>query len=210
MNPGNAPDSNKSPGKAHRSGASREIHLDPLWNDPRNQQRHDEQLRERVHGAQRLRLRMVWGASIVLGSAVITVLIASRFKRGVRALAESGGVAAAAVVVTEEGGKPYERSDWFGPRPDELVERFLKASDYRGRIRWVRDPGKVGGALMEFFNTGPGASEVCEGWKKVGDETVDGRLVERFEVRLSGGGVRHMDVVIDGRRALIDFASYAR
>jgi hypothetical protein len=210
MNHGTAPDSNKSPGKAHRSGASRGMDWDPLWMDPRRQQWHDEQVRVRKQGAQRFRARMVWGAAIVLGSAVITIFVASRFKQGARPPVESGGVSAAAVVMTAEGGMPYDRPDWIGPRPDQVVERFLKAPDYRGRIRWVRDPGKVGGALLEFFNTGPGASEVCEGWKKVGDETVDGRLVERFEVRLLGGGVRRMDVVIDGRRALIDFASYAR
>ena len=178
--------------------------------DPRNQQRHDQQVRERAQGAQRFSVRMVWGASIVLGSALITVFFASRFKQGTRPAAESGPAPAAKVLEVGKGAMPYDQPDWIGPRPNQVVGRFFEASDYRGRIRWVRDPGKVGGALLEFFKTGPGASEVCEGWEKVGDETVEGRLVERFEVRLRGGGVRHMDVVIDGRRALIDFSSYAR
>lgn len=209
MNQGHTPDSTKPAGKAHRSGASREMNWDPVWRDPRHQVRHDELARERALGAQRFSVRMVWGAAIVLGSALITILFASRFKHAGRAT-PAPVAAPAAVVRSVAADKPYDRADWIGPRPDEIVERFLKASDYRGRIRWVREPGKVGTALMEFFSTGPGSSEVCEGWEKVGEETRGGLLVERFEVRLRGGGVRRLDVVLEGRRALIDFAGYAR
>lgn len=114
----------------------------------------------------------------------------------------TGEVAAAA----SEG----EQIIWQGPNPSEVAESFVKATSHAERLRWVRQPDKVGAEMEAFFRDGPGASEKIAGTAALSASELGDLIYENYLVTLEAGEPRLLCVSVDPLGAKVDFEAYAR
>jgi hypothetical protein len=101
-------------------------------------------------------------------------------------------------------------AEWQGPHPSEVVDRFTAARTHAERLKWVRQPDKVGAAMEAFFRDGPGAGEKIVGIQPMAVSGNGAMLYEDYLVQLEGGGVRLASVSVDPAGAKVDFPAYAR
>jgi len=101
-------------------------------------------------------------------------------------------------------------AEWRGPHPSEVVERFIAATTHEERLKWVRQPDKVGPAMEAFFRDGAGAREKILTTQPMAVSDHGAMLYEDYLVQLEGGGIRLASVSVDPAGAKVDFPAYAR
>lgn len=99
---------------------------------------------------------------------------------------------------------------WQGPHPAEVAEYFTKATSHAERLKWVRQPEKVGAEMEEFFRKGPGATEKITGSLPLATSGEDDLLYENYQVSMESGEPRLLCVSVDPQGAKVDFEAYAR
>lgn len=143
---------------------------------------------------------------VVIGGLLLVVLILVGgglwlLGRG-RGATGTGEVA----VVAAEGPQML----WQGPNPSEVAESFTKATTHAERLKWVRQPAKVGAEMEAFFREGPGASEKIIGTTELPASELGDLLYENYLVNFESGEPRLLCVSVDPRGAKVDFEAYAR
>jgi hypothetical protein len=103
-----------------------------------------------------------------------------------------------------------EQTVWQGPVPSEVAEKFTKASTHAERLKWVRQPDRVGPAMEAFFREGPGSAEKITGTTALSTNGQGDFLYENYQVNLESGEPRLLCVSVDPRGAKVDFEAYAR
>ena len=135
---------------------------------------------------------------VLLGFACVGLWLLGRMRAKGR---EEAGISTAA---------PELAKVWTGPHPHAVVENFTKASTHAERLKWVRNPDRVGRVMEAFFATGPGSTEKIKGSFPMTVGTVGEMLYENYQVDLEGGGRRWLSVSVDPDGAKVDFDAYAR
>jgi hypothetical protein len=107
-------------------------------------------------------------------------------------------------------GSPETARVWRGPHPFEVVKHFTTAPNHAERLKWVRQPERVGAAMEWFFLEGPGAREKVKGTVPMTVAAGGEVLYENYLVELEGGGRRWLSVSVDPEGAKVDFDAYAR
>lgn len=146
---------------------------------------------------------VVGGMLLLLVIAVATGLWLLGLSRGGSASESDGAREAAA----DPAAAP---AAWSGPHPAEVVERFVAATTHEERLKWVRQPEKVGPAMEAFFRDGPGAREKIVATQPMTVSDHGAMLYEDYLVQLEGGGIRLASVSVDPAGAKVDFPAYAR
>jgi hypothetical protein len=110
------------------------------------------------------------------------------------------------------GGRASEEAliVWQGPHPAEVAENFTKAASHAERLKWVRQPEKVGAEMEAFFRDGPGATEKIMGKFLLATSGQDDLLYENYHVSIESGESRLLCVSVDPQGAKVDFEAYAR
>ena len=147
---------------------------------------------------------------IVIGVLLLLLVIAVAGGLWFVGLSRGGADRGEAAAEDADGGMTASPAEWRGPHPSEVVERFTAARTHAERLKWVRQPDKVGPAMEAFFRDGPGAKEKVAGIQPM---TVSGNgaiLFEDYLVQLEGGGSRMASVSVDPAGAKVDFPAYAR
>jgi hypothetical protein len=99
---------------------------------------------------------------------------------------------------------------WQGPHPAEVAENFTKAASHAERLKWVRQPEKVGAEMEAFFRNGPGANEKIIDRFLLATSGQDDLLYENYHVSIESGEPRLLCVSVDPQGAKVDFEAYAR
>jgi hypothetical protein len=99
---------------------------------------------------------------------------------------------------------------WQGPNPSEVAESFTKAATHAERLKWVRQPDKVGAEMEAFFRDGPGATEKITGTAALSATELGDLVYENYLVTLESGEPRLLCVSVDPKGAKVDFEAYAR
>lgn len=107
-------------------------------------------------------------------------------------------------------GMSASPAEWRGPHPSEVLEKFVAATSHEERLKWVRQPDKVGPAMEAFFRDGAGAREKIVGTQPLAVSDQGAMLYEDYLVQLEGGGIRLASVSVDPDGAKVDFPAYAR
>lgn len=146
---------------------------------------------------------------VVIGGLLLVVVIL--VAGGLWLLGRGRGAAGAgeekAVTMAASKG---EQILWQGPNPSEVVESFTKATTHAERLKWVRQPDKIGAEMEAFFREGPGASEKIIGTAALSATELGDLLYENYLVNLESGEPRLLCVSVDPRGAKVDFEAYAR
>lgn len=103
-----------------------------------------------------------------------------------------------------------EQIIWQGPNPAEVADSFTKATTHAERLKWVRQPDKVGAEMEAFFRDGPGASEKIAGTAAMSASEIGDLLYENYMVEIKDGEPRLLCVSVDPEGAKVDFEAYAR
>lgn len=146
---------------------------------------------------------IVGGLLLLLVLAVAAGLWGLGLSRG----GSASGTSRGRELVADPAASPAE---WSGPHPSEVVERFVAAKTHEERLKWVRQPDKIGPAMEAFFRDGAGAREKVLGTQPLEVSDHGAVLYEDYLVQLEGGGVRLASVSVDPAGAKVDFPAYAR
>lgn len=146
---------------------------------------------------------------VAIGGLLLVVLILVAgglwlLGRG-REAAASGEDKAAAGAVSQG-----EQIIWQGPNPSEVADSFTKATTHAERLKWVRQPDKVGAEMEAFFRDGPGGAEKIAGTAAMSASEIGDLLFENYLVEIKDGEPRLLCVSVDPKGAKVDFEAYAR
>lgn len=151
-----------------------------------------------------VKLQKEWVVAGLLGF----VLIAAVSGFWIAGVMRSGARPAAPVAVASTAVEaPPEK--WQGPIPTEVANRFIAATTHEERLKWVRNPERVGADMEDFFSSGPGASEKVEAIVPLPVAAAGPLVFEEFLAKLEGGRHRIVSVSVDPRGAKVDFGCYA-
>ena len=146
---------------------------------------------------------------VVIGGLLVLVLIL--VAGGLWMLGRGrGGAAAGQEKSQAESASEGEHIIWQGPNPSEVAESFTKATTHAERLKWVRQPDKVGAEMETFFRDGPGASEKIVGKAALSASELGDLIYENYLVSLESGQPRLLCISVDPRGAKVDFEAYAR
>ena len=91
-----------------------------------------------------------------------------------------------------------------------VAENFTRATTQAERLKWVRQPTRVGAAMTEFFGTGAGAHEMVAKLEPMKPADTGGQFYQRFGVTMADGTQRLLCVVTTAGETRVDFKAYAR
>jgi hypothetical protein len=102
-------------------------------------------------------------------------------------------------------------TQWTGPLPKEVAEKFGQAGTTAERLKWVRDPTRVTPLVEAFYGEhGPGNREEILGLKPMKAVHTPDFAYQRFQVKLKGGSSRLLAVIPGADGAKVDFECYTR
>ena len=145
---------------------------------------------------------------LVIGGALILLLVL--VGGGLWVVGRMMGKGQDRAAVKAGSGAPEVSRVWRGPHPFEVVKRFTAAPNHDERLKWVRQPERVGAAMEWFFREGPGSREKVRETVPMTVGAGGEVLYENYLVELEGGGRRWLSVSVDPEGAKIDFDAYAR
>lgn len=90
-----------------------------------------------------------------------------------------------------------------------VAEQFTRAGSHEDRLKWVRQPSEVTGAMADFFSSGAGSLETVTELIPLGVSTSGTLTYECIGARMSSGKRRLLCVVPDVEGERIDFHAYA-
>lgn len=147
---------------------------------------------------------------VVIGGLLLLLVIAVAGGLWFVGLSRGGVDREEDVAGNPDEGVAASPAEWQGPHPSEVVEKFTAAKTQEERLKWVRQPDKVGAAMEAFFRSGPGAGEKVVATQPMAVSGTGAMLYEDYLVQMEGGGVRLASVSVDPTGAKVDFAAYAR
>lgn len=145
---------------------------------------------------------------LAIGGLLLVVLIL--VAGGLWLLGRGRGAVKGEVKDQAEAVSEAEQIVWQGPNPSEVAESFTKATTQAERLKWVRQPEKVGAEMEAFFRDGPGASEKITATAALSASEIGDLLYENYLVEIEGGEPRLLCVSVDPKGAKVDFQAYAR
>jgi hypothetical protein len=102
-------------------------------------------------------------------------------------------------------------TQWIGPLPKEVAEKFTQTATAAERLKWVRDPTRVAPLMEAFYGEqGPGTREEVETLKPMKPVDREDFSYHRFHVKLKGGSNRLLAVIPGADGAKVDFECYVR
>lgn len=145
---------------------------------------------------------------VAIGGVLLVVLILAAC--GLWLLGRGRGAGAGREQTSAAAATEGERITWQGPIPSEVAESFTKATSHAERLKWVRQPDKVGAEMEAFFREGPGASEKVVGTRALSMNEHGDFLYENYLVEIEDGEPRLLCISVDPKGAKADFEAYAR
>jgi hypothetical protein len=192
----------------HSNGASNQPELvSQRYNQfhHRKNQRGSQLEAQREKIDQVLTQRLLWIGFIVLIFGFFIMMLIFKLQREDKKIIRTSSTLEPAISLSDS--KPII---WDGPQPNEVADRFLKASSHEERLRWIRKPEQAGPIMEKFFTEGAGKDEKVIS-QKVINSSDDGNLImDRYELTMNDGTPRMLCIVHCDGRALVDFESYAR
>ena len=105
----------------------------------------------------------------------------------------------------------HQPTQWTGPLPKEVAEKFSLAGTTAERLKWVRDPTRVTPLVEAFYGEGGlGSQEEVVDLKPMKPVNTPDFAYQRFQVKLKGGSSRLLAVIPGADGAKVDFECYAR